>query len=239
MRKLYTYCGVMLGLIVICAAFLLLRPKLLPLADAPPGIGQSSETAASGDYRKKLAEANRKNPDVYAWLRIPGTNVDYPIVQHPTNDAFYLKRDADGNYAAAGSIMTEHGYNGTAFSDPVTVVYGQCMKSGAMFGDLQGCYASADGLERFQTVEVYLPDRKLEYEAFAAVPYDDRHILYNYDFGNARIFRAFFQSIGAIRSLNANTRGTMPGPDDKVLILSTRLHGNGQQRFLVMAKLKE
>ena len=238
LRKLYIYCSIMLGLIVTCAAFLLLQPKLLPLADAPPNRGHPNEIAAdSDDCPEKLSEAIQKNSDVYAWLHIPGTNVDYPIVQHPTNDAFYLKRNVNGDYAAAGSIMTEHSYNSTTFEDPVTVVYGQCMKSGAMFGNLQSCYASADGLECFKKIEVYLSDRKLEYEVFAAVPYDNRHILYSYDFNNPRVFRAFFQSIEAIRSLNANARGAMPDPDDKVLILSTRLHGDGKQRFLVMAKL--
>ena len=28
------------------------------------------------------------NPDIYAWIYIPGTNVDYPILQHPTDDGF-------------------------------------------------------------------------------------------------------------------------------------------------------
>lgn len=226
---------------MICAAFLLLQPKLLPIADAPPNRGHPNEIAAdSDDCPEKLSKAIQKNSDVYAWLHIPGTNVDYPIVQHPTNDAFYLKRNVNGDYAADGSIMTEHSYNSTTFEDPVTVVYGQCMKSGAMFGNLQAYYASASGLENFDTIEVFLPGRKLEYEVFAAVPYDNRHILYNYDFTRPRVFMAFFQSIESIRSFNANFKSeAKPESFDKVLILSTRLHGNGQLRFLVMARLKQ
>ena len=31
-----------------------------------------------------------QNADIYAWINIPETNVDYPIVQNPTDDFFYL-----------------------------------------------------------------------------------------------------------------------------------------------------
>ena len=42
---------------------------------------------------KKLQE---QNPDVYAWIEIPGTNVNYPIMRHPTDDAYYLDHTIGG-----------------------------------------------------------------------------------------------------------------------------------------------
>ena len=30
------------------------------------------------------------NPDVYAWITIPGTNIDYPVLQHATDNSYYL-----------------------------------------------------------------------------------------------------------------------------------------------------
>ena len=37
------------------------------------------------------------NPDVYAWIEIPGTQVDYPILQSPTDDGYYLDHNMDGS----------------------------------------------------------------------------------------------------------------------------------------------
>ena len=187
----------------------------------------------------ELTEAIQINSDVYAWLTIPGTNVNDPVIQSPTNDSYYLRRDINGNYLISGMLMTEHSYNTTTFEDPVTIIYGHCMESGAMFGRLQSYYSSVSGMEQYKTIEVYTPDRKLEYEVFAAVPYDKRHILYNYDFENPRIFSAFFKSIVSIRSFSAIVNSDeKPEYGDKVLILSTCLMGDSSQRYLVMAKLK-
>jgi len=43
-------------------------------------------------------------PDIYAWIRIPGTNVDYPIVQHESDNSYYLNHTIDGKKRIEGSI---------------------------------------------------------------------------------------------------------------------------------------
>lgn len=263
MRKLYAYCGVMLCLIAICLVFLVIQPKFFPIDESPPDSGlltqadpekhpdtlapieepedtTKAEEPIPYNCPEKLTKAIEQNSDVYAWINIPGTNIDYPIVQSPANDSYYLRRDINKQYLSAGSIMTEHSYNGTDFTDPVTVIYGHCMKSGVMFGKMQSYYSSENGLDNYKAIEIYLPDQKLEYEVFAAVPYDMRHILYNYDFTNPRIFSSFFKSIVSIRSFNAFIKlDEKPKNGDKVLILSTCLKGDSTKRFLVMAKLKK
>ncbi len=258
MKKLYIYCGAMLLLIAACLVFLAVQPRLFPLessqssddgyiseaipdepTDTLAPINEPEESEVPYDCPEKLTEARNNNEDVYAWLSIPGTNIDYPVLQSPDNDSYYLRRDESGNYLTAGSIMSEHTYNGTDFEDPVTILYGHCMKSGAMFGKLQTYYSSENGLETYKTIEIYLPDKKLQYEVFAAVPYDMRHILYNYDFTNSRIFSSFFKSIVSIRSFGSNVNADeKPKSGDKVLILSTCLKGDSTKRYLVMAKLK-
>lgn len=258
MRKLYIYNGVILCLIAVCLLFLTVQPIFFPLDSSPqsdggqlteatpdkppdtlPPIDEPEDTEEPYECPEKLTEARNKNSDVYAWISIPGTNIDYPVLQSPTSDAYYLRRDVNGDYLSAGSIMSEHSYNGTDFEDPVTVIYGHCMKSGAMFGNMQTYYSSENGLENYKTIEIYLADKKLEYEVFAAVPYDMRHILYNYDFTNPRIFNSFFKSIVSIRSFNANINADeKPKYGDNVLILSTCLKGDSTKRYLVMAKLK-
>ncbi len=36
------------------------------------------------------------NEDIYAWLEIPGTDISYPILQHPTEDEYYLRKGLQG-----------------------------------------------------------------------------------------------------------------------------------------------
>ena len=81
-------------------------------------------------------ELQKINPDVYAWIQIPGTNINYPILQSVTEaDDYYLNTTIDGKTGYPGSIYTEK-YNSTSFTDPVTVIYGHNMKEGTMFADL-------------------------------------------------------------------------------------------------------
>ena len=179
------------------------------------------------------------NPDIYGWLRIPGTAVDYPLVQRSGDDGFYLNHDSEGNYSPAGAIFTESAYNAADMEDPVTLVYGHQMYSGTMFGSLQPTYSQPDNLETCGEIVVYLPDREYHYQVFAAVPYDDRHILYHYDFSDPRRYNAFLNSVFSVRSIGATFREDLAAavtPEDRLLILSTCLTGNDNGRYLVLAK---
>ena len=64
----------------------------------------------SGDYDEKLAEMrasltalSEQNPDTYGWITVPGTNINYPIMQTSDNE-FYLDHIYDGSYRVVGSI---------------------------------------------------------------------------------------------------------------------------------------
>ena len=188
---------------------------------------------------QRLEKAMAQNPDVYAWISVPGTNIDFPVLQHPTKDSYYLRRDIDGTYLTSGCIMTEHSYNTTTFEDPVTVIYGHAMKSGAKFGKLQSYYSNRASLDAHKTIIVYTATEMLEYDVYAAVPFDAVRLPAAYNFSNAREFAAFFRTVGQIRSFNATVvPGERPEWGDKVLVLSTCLMGDSSRRFLVIAKLK-
>ena len=203
---------------------------------------ETSEEASASAYvsPKDFASLQEENEDIYAWLDIPGTDISYPVLQHPKDDSYYLRRNEKKEDDVNGVIYSEESYNGTDFSDPVTVLYGHNMKSGAMFGTLQEMYSSEEALKKHSEVVIYLPDRELHYQVFAAVPFDNRHILYNYDMTDDRIFRLFFQEILSVKSLEAvYADDAQILTDEKALILSTCMAGNRNKRFLVCGKLIE
>lgn len=83
-----------------------------------------------------FASLQEKNPEIYAWIRISDTSVDYPILQRPEDDGYYLDHTVDGAEGLPGSIYTES-LNKQDFSDKNTVIYGHNMKDETMFGSLK------------------------------------------------------------------------------------------------------
>ena len=178
------------------------------------------------------------NDDIYAWIYCEGTDIDYPVVQSPNDDEFYLTYNSDGEYSSAGAIFTEHEYNSTDFTDPVTVIYGHHMSSGAMFGNMQEQFTDDEFWDSNPVIEIYLPDKVLKYQVFAAVPYGHYHILHYHDFSGEWAYEDFFEDIMDTHSMEARFHEEFaPEYCDRVIILSTCLIGNNYNRFTVMSKL--
>lgn len=215
------------------------KPTAVPTA-SPTEAPESSQPKATGEpYVSPIdfATLQAANPDIYGWLRIPGTEFDFPLVQREGDDSFYLTHNSDGEEDPAGAIFTESAYNSADMGDPVTVAYGHQMIAGTMFGKLQATYSQENALDDYGEIIVYLPDREFHYQVFAAVPYDNRHILYNYDFTDSRRYNAFLNSIFEVRELGAvMNRDISVTPEDHLLVLSTCLRGNDHKRYLVLAK---
>ncbi|MBQ6302421.1 MAG: class B sortase [Clostridiales bacterium] len=178
------------------------------------------------------------NSDIYAWIQIANTNIDYPVVQAPNDDSYYLTHNSDCDYSSAGSIFSEHVYNSKDFNDPVTVLYGHHMMSGAMFGNLQNYFTDDEFWNADPVIHIYMPDRELRYAVFAAVPYKSAHMLHYNDFSDEEVFTDFFEDIMSTRSMEARFREEYaPETGDKVIALSTCLIGNRYNRFVVFGKL--
>ena len=86
------------------------------------------------------------NEDVYAWITVPGTVIDYPILQHATDNTYYLNYNIDGSYGYPGCIYTEN-MNSKEFTDNNTVIYGHNMKNGTMFAGLHKFEDAAFSME--------------------------------------------------------------------------------------------
>lgn len=107
---------------------------------------------------------NNVNEDVVAWLTIPNTNIDYPIVAGADN-VYYLDKDIHKNKAKAGTIFVDYrcAPNFTGFN---TVVYGHNMKNRSMFGDLRE-FADSSFFEENQRGFLFLADDTYVLEFFA------------------------------------------------------------------------
>lgn len=81
------------------------------------------------------------NEDVFAWLTVYGTNIDYPVA-HTDNNETYVNTDIYGQYSISGSLFLDY-RNAPDFSGFSSIIYGHHMDKEVMFG----------GLEKFQEPE--------------------------------------------------------------------------------------
>ena len=176
------------------------------------------------------------NPDLYAWIRIEDTQIDYPIAQRSGDDSFYLHHDLYGESRYAGCIYTED-KNSKDFSDPNTVIYGHNMKNGTMFKGLHK-FEDETFFKEHPFVYIYMPDRVLVYEVFAAYIYDDRHILNSFDFSDESVFESYLNDVMHVRSFGAHLRDDLNlTVKDRIITLATCVGGQPDNRFLVQAVL--
>ena len=181
-----------------------------------------------------LDSLHRINPDIYAWLDIPGTDISFPILQSAEDEYFYLSHNESKEADDGGCIYTEY-FNRKDFSDPNTVIYGRNV-DGRFAGLHQ--FQGRDFFDANRTLNIYLEDRMLRYQIFAAYNYDDRHLIKIYDFWDKDIFSSYLETIFSQRAMDAYVDDSVEvTAEDKIITLSTGVTGQDDRRYLVQAVL--
>ena len=201
----------------------------------------SGSVSAAAEYVSPIdfEKAREENPDIYAWIKIPGLPVDYPVLRKPGDDDYYLRRNLRGKYSVAGCLYTQAKYNGDDFSDRVTIIYGHNMTDGSMFGMLEDTYSNSQDFEKYSDIRVYLPNEEKHYRVVAAVPYSDLHIMEQ--FGRFEIdedvlnFEKFICDSKETKAVY--NRQWEPNRKDKLLILATCQKADYNRRYIIVAKL--
>ena len=182
------------------------------------GSSNSSSASSKTSYVEtpvNFVELKKINPDVYAWINIPGTSVDYPILRREDDNAYYLNHTVENK-------RSDYGHN---------------MLNGSMFGSLRRYRNNRDYAKTNNVINVYLPGRILKYQIFATYITDDRHLLLNNDFKDRAVCEEYLKSVFAVKTANSfiNT-DLVVDADDKIITLSTCV-GNDDKRFLVQGVL--
>ena len=185
-----------------------------------------------------LAACLAQNDDFIAWIRIPGTNVDYPVVW--TDDAeYYLHHTFTGKQGAAGTLFS---LMKTDYSIPSRniAIYGHHLKSTGekMFTSLMR-YKDADFYTGHETVLLDTLYESGSYRIFAVL---------NFHSGEWDASQADFESDAAflefIRYARRNAlydTGVTVGAEDSILTLITcdRSYGGKAGRLAVVAVLEK
>ena len=104
-------------------------------------------TKSVEDMLPEMAGYYTQNADCIGWLKVDDMVIDYPVMQTPDNEDFYLDRDFDGNASQAGCLIMdtdsvvgdgtlEYDYKDGTKPSTNMIIHGHNMRNGSMFGDL-------------------------------------------------------------------------------------------------------
>ena len=103
-----------------------LLPGIRPQAQSSSvAVSSSSQASSSSEADTRLEDAKSQNSDVVAWLTVPGTEIDDPVVQAADND-YYLRRTWLGESDVWGSYFLDYECHAreVASLDKVSIIYG-------------------------------------------------------------------------------------------------------------------
>lgn len=206
--------------------------------EAPVVKEETEEPDESVEIPIDFASLQETNPDVYAWIQIDGTSIDYPVLQSAEDDSYYLNHSWEGKSAPEGAIFSQ-ACNAKDFTDFNTVLYGHQMgdKVETMFHQL-GNYLDADFMQSHRDIVIYTPENIRTYRVFAAVIYDDRHLVQHYNYVMDSERQDFIDSIYNSRDLrNQFCDDVEVTTQSRILSLSTCIAAEPSHRLLVEAVL--
>ncbi|MCL2807196.1 MAG: class B sortase [Coriobacteriia bacterium] len=132
------------------------------------------------------------NPDVVGWIIVPGTNINYPIVQGKDNE-FYLYHLFDSSNSGTGAIFVD--YLGSPTLDGQNnIIYGHNMLDGSMFSDIF-LYSNQSYFDEHRVLYLCTPELNYELSAIASINLSANAPLRQFTFEEEDSFLTFVREI--------------------------------------------
>jgi len=174
------------------------------------------------------------NPEVFSWLTVYGTHIDYPVVQG-ADDLKYINTDATGKYSLSGAIFLDSGCS-RDFSDFSSIIYGHHMDKQTMFGEI-GLFADKNYFDSHEYGSLYYGGREHGLDFFAFVhadAYDTAVFRTNITGRDAQ--QAY---LNLLMQMAAHTRDVPVTPHDRILLLSTCSASSTNGRDILIGKITD
>lgn len=195
--------------------------------------GVTDEAEADSLTTIDFAALSETMPDICGWITIPGTVIDYPVVQGADND-YYLSHLPDGTVNSCGSIMLDM-HNSADWSDKISILHGHHMRAGTMFGDLQK-YEDAGYADDHSVVDLYALNGHYSVRVIGACVVDGNIL-------NETVFTNDSGQLDDLIEMLMNKSVYDPDislkKDDRYIILSTCAYDFDDARFAVLGVFTE
>ena len=195
------------------------EPPTLELADDPAP--KPEELTAF----EKYADVYAQNSDLVGWISIPGTRIDYPVMQTKDTPNFYLKHAFDKSYSSYGVPYMQENCD-VGISDNL-VLYGHHMKDRTMFASIDG-YKEQWYYDAHPCLYVYTNAGTYRVDLFAGLIVPGEH----------EVFNTSFQTVDLERFISQSTFYAGRGiPTGRIVGLCTCSYEADNYRYVVLGEM--
>lgn len=218
------------------------EPDIPDTDTADTGIESVQKPDAVLEVLPQYQEFYQDYPDLFGWLKIPGTQIDHPVMQPDDEERgelyYYLHRDYTGRDSEAGSLFVES-RSSCYPQDQNTVIYGHNMSNGQNFGMLER-YKEKSFFDEHSLIQYDTIYETGTYQIAAVVLtrvlYQDEEGFRYYRFYNYDTEREFQDCIDFIEQNQLYDTGVELQYGDQMLMLSTCEYSIPNGRLVVIAK---
>lgn len=183
---------------------------------------------------EELKAVNVTYKDAKAWLKVPGTTIDYPIFQGTDNTRYY-RDDRDGVTQDWGETFLDYRCDVNKLSEHMTniIIYGHNTETDNRFTPLLN-YKREEFYQKHKYIELATANGVNKYEVFAVYSTDTKFYYIDTQFDSLSDYDNFITSL--VKKSRYNT-GVEVSSADSILTLSTCDYSIKNGRFVVQAKL--
>lgn len=176
------------------------------------------------------------NNDMIGWIKIDGTNIDYPVMYNKDNYDYYLNHSFYKTYSLTGVPFASKNYSSSSNN---ILIYAHNIKGRTMFADLLN-YNNKSFYNNNKYILFSDTNNEYKYEVISAfnskVYYNDEKVFkyYKLDYNLNEI--EFLYYIDNIKKLSIYDTGISANYGDKLITLSTCNNIGEDGRFVLVAK---
>lgn len=213
-------------------------PQILPLtetenADETVDVQNAVTDTLSEEIRAELLETvrslNESYPNAIGWIYLPGTAINYPIMQGDDNE-FYLHHTYDNGYLKAGSVFLDNRCE-SRFKNNLNILYAHNMKNGSMFAGVTNFKNNAYFQNhRYGWLVTADSVNRIDFFAVAVTDWHDK--IYNG-------FRQTSEQLAHIKEISRIYEEISVTDDDRLLMMSTCSYEFANARTILIGKMME
>lgn len=151
--RIFNILIILIFLFILCMIVKCVKEGMVATAASRKYAELNKKAIMDEDHMINFSIVHAKGSGSTSWIYIPGTNIDYPLVQGPDNST-YLNKDAYGSKNEAGAIFINFA-NSQNLTDAKTVIFGHNMINGTMFADLHN-YTSKSYAKKHSDMYIYM-----------------------------------------------------------------------------------
>ncbi|CAM4126989.1 SrtB family sortase [Staphylococcus schweitzeri] len=194
---------------------------------------QTLATKHQASIRPQFEELEKINKDIVGWIKLPGTSLNYPVLQGKTNHD-YLNLDFEREHRRKGSIFMDF-RNTLQTLNYNTILYGHHVGDNTMFDVLED-YLKQPFFEKHKTIEFDNKYGKYQLQVFSAYKTTTKDNYIRTTFDNEQDYQRFLDETKRKSVIKSDVNISVK---DKIMTLSTceDAYSETAKRIVVVAKI--